>query len=313
MPLAVLLLGRAAPRARLTLAAMGLGAGIVIFALPFTGAGVKLPDYLSILGISSHRPLSFWLLQQNIVLALLALAPLAWLYRLRRTVLPEGFTPFLEATLMCMALVLVPASYDGGGAHHFLPFLPSLCWAFLILLHSFENDPDMKPRLQDALLTITAALVVGYGPIALQSWDGIARTYGRAHRRAGPPPKSPPQWPPIPGETAAVGPDADFEAGSMRVLPVFAGNPLPIDMVTWTEYQAAGRSDAILRAIFRECRADIWLLQHGRPLEVSGYYTAKSISSLPPCWTNSTRIIACSPRVRPMTNGAATAPPSRGR
>ena len=82
------------------------------------------------------------------------------------------------------------------------------------------------------------------------------------------------------GLEVAVGPGAaSFDAQSLRVIPVFRGNRLPIDSSAWLDLESEGISDQIVRRAIRECRVDLWLLPSGAPFVTIGHYHGGNIYS----------------------------------
>jgi hypothetical protein len=85
-----------------------------------------------------------------------------------------------------------------------------------------------------------------------------------------------------PGLKVAVGPSAGaavFDAENLRVIPVFRGNPLPIDSSAWMLFEANGISDEIVRHAIRECRVALWLLPSGSPFVKISHYDGRNIYS----------------------------------
>ena len=83
-----------------------------------------------------------------------------------------------------------------------------------------------------------------------------------------------------PGVKVAVGPGAaSFDAESLRVIPVFRGNPLPIDSISWMILELNGVSDEIVRRALRECRVDLWLLPSGAPFVTISHLDGNNIYS----------------------------------
>ena len=267
-PVTVFFLCRTASFAeRSKLAALGLGTAMLAFAAPFVAGNVSILDYLTVLEDSSQRTLSRWLAEQGIVMIALELGPPLLIYLVCRPALPRGFVPFAIATVACMSVVIVPASADGAGPHHFLPFLPSLSWAFLVLFRASLPNMDGKvgDRRDSAVLGLTISLVVGYGPIVVQSWESVLRNYANfpvarmaADEIVGVLDR-------FPNENIGISPGlySNYDVSGMRVIPVFLGRALLVDPVTWTGYQYNNESQELFRKMLSECRAGIWLLAHG--------------------------------------------------
>jgi hypothetical protein len=84
-----------------------------------------------------------------------------------------------------------------------------------------------------------------------------------------------------PGLKVAVGPgeEASFDAQRLRVIPVFRGNPLPIDSDAWMTSEADGVSDQVVRRAVKECRVDLWLLPSGAPFVDISHLDGRNIFS----------------------------------
>jgi hypothetical protein len=129
-------------------------------------------------------------------------------------------------------------------------------------------------------LGLLVALLFGYGPIVITSW----RT--ALHRIADSPAvreaaaEIDKALDDNPGLRIAVGPGtASFDAEGLRVIPVFRGNPLPLDSTAWMTSEADGVSDEIVKRAITECRVDLWLLPSGAPLVVISHLDGRNIFS----------------------------------
>lgn len=267
VPVAVWFLYQAPAAARARLAALGAVAGTILFAAPFSAGNVSVANYLGVLAFSAHRTYSRWVAEQVVVMMALLLAPLLWAWLCCRPPLPRGLVPFVVLTALCMGIIIVPASADGAGPHHLLPFLPSVSWAFWMLVQAARQHAQGAPRrrLEMAILAMAAALVAGYAPIAVVSWDPIVRTYAAAPLAREANAELGRAIDAFPGQSIAVAPGMSygFDAASTRALAVFRGEPLLIDPSAWWDVRRDSNSETVVRRIVRDCRAAIWLLPHG--------------------------------------------------
>ena len=284
LPAFVYCLGRSSGIAaglRLTLVA-GV-AGAIAFAVPFGPNNVSLLEYYHYFQVVRHRQWLRWLFEQNVVFEAMCLAPLLSLYALFTLKLPRAFVWFVVALVSCMTLMTIPAAENGAGPHHLLPFLPSVVWAFVVVRRAAAaNLPDLRARgrYEGLTLGLLAALLFGYGPIVIASW-------GTALRRIADTPAIKEAAAEIdkalddnPGLRIAVGPGtASFDAEGLRVIPVFRGNPLPIDATAWMTSEADGVSDEIVKRAITECRVDLWLLPSSGPLMVMSHLDGRNIFS----------------------------------
>ena len=63
------------------------------------------------------------------------------------------------------------------------------------------------------------------------------------------------------------------------MIPVFRGNPLPIDSYTWMVLKLNGVSEESVRRAIRECRVDIWLLPTEAPFVTISHLDGSNIYS----------------------------------
>jgi hypothetical protein len=84
-----------------------------------------------------------------------------------------------------------------------------------------------------------------------------------------------------PGLRVAIGPGADrgYALTFLRVLPVFAGNPLPIDPGAWMDLQYSGVDPMAVRRALLPCRVDVWLIPTMEPFTMRSLYTNQPLFS----------------------------------
>jgi hypothetical protein len=252
------------------LAASGFAGFAVAFALPFTG--IDAANYLATLKLSNDRGIQRTLVEQDVLMIAFLLMPSAWMCLFHRRRLPRGLVAFFAATVISMLVILYPASKFGAGPHHFLPYLPSLCWALLVLYRAARIDPARfasVPGPDASVAILLLAIAPGYSPIDAQAWDFTLRNYGTAPVVRQAIAEINAVLAAHPGVSVALGPgfNANIDEGALRVIPVFEGNPPPIDPVTWKDEQFGYGSErvAVARKILRECKIDLWLIPRGVP------------------------------------------------
>jgi hypothetical protein len=266
---------------RLTCAA-GL-AGAVALAVPFSPNNVSLFEYYHYFQVLKHTSWDRWLFQENIVFAAMCLAPIVFMYALFTPKLPRALEWFIGALALCMTIVEFPAAERGAGPHHLLPFLPSIVWGFAVMRREVSaslRDLRAKGRYEGLSVGLIAALLFGFGPIVIGSWGTALYTFAEA---------------PLMSEgiaeiervlhdnqdlKVAVGPGAaSTDVESLRVIPVFRGNPLPIDSTAWMAFEADGVSDEVIKRAITECRVNLWLLPSGKPFVMMSHFNGENIFS----------------------------------
>jgi hypothetical protein len=266
---------------RLTCVA-GLAAAIAL-AVPFSPNNVSIFEYYHYFQILKQHPWERWLFEQNIVFEAMCIAPLLLIYVLFIPKLSRAYIWFLAAVVLCMTTVSFPAAVSGAGPHHLLPFLPSLVWGFFVVRREVSASlPDLRARgtYEGVSLAVIAALLFGYGPVVIASWGTVLHRFADAPLVSEAVAEIDRALEENPGLKIAVGPGAaSFDAQRLRVIPVFHGNPLPIDSSAWLDLEADGVSDEIVRRAIRECRVDLWLLPSGAPFVTISHYHGRNIYS----------------------------------
>ena len=272
----------------------GLGAGLrlgcvagltatVALTVPFISNSASPSEYYNYLQVLRQHPWNRWLFAQNIVFEVMCVAPLLLMYAFFTPRLSRAFKWFITVLALCMTMVTFPAAVSGAGPHHLLPFLPSVVWGFVIIRREVAinlRDVRARGRYEGLSLALIAAFIFGYGPIVTASWGAVLSrftdtalvTQGIAEVNRAIDDNS--------GRSVAVGPgEASFDAHMLRVIPVFRGNPLPIDSTAWLDLEADGISDEVIRRAITECRVDFWLLPSNRPFVTLSHYHGRNIYS----------------------------------
>ena len=284
LPAFVYCLGRSsgiAARLQLTLASGAAGA--FAFAVPFCANNVSLFEYYHYFQVIRHRQWLRWLFEQNIVFEAMSLAPLLSMYVWFTPRLPRAFIWATVTLISCMTLMTIPAAENGAGPHHLLPFLPSVVWAFVVMRREVWanlSDLQARGRYEGLSLGLIVALLFGYGPIVITSWGRVLDKFANTPPVSEAAAEIDKALDDNPGLKVAVGPGAaTFDAEGLRVIPVFRGNPLPIDSTAWMTFEADGVSDNIVKRAITECRVDLWLLPSSAPFKVISHLDGRNIFS----------------------------------
>jgi hypothetical protein len=213
----------------------------------------------------------------------MCVVPLFLMYKFFTLRLSPAFSWFVAALVLCMTIVAFPAAVSGAGPHHLLPFLPCVVLGFVVMRREAARslrDLRARGRYEGLSLGLIAAFLFGYGPIAITSLSTVLNRFADASlvtqgiveiNRA---------LDENSGLTVAVGPGAGaFDAHRLRVIPVFRGNPLPIDSTAWLDLEADGISDEVIRRAIQECRIDLWLLPSNAPFVTMSHYHEGNIYS----------------------------------
>jgi len=131
-------------------------------------------------------------------------------------------------------------------------------------------------------LGLIVALLFGYGPVVIFSWSTVLHQFAATPLIREAAAEIDKTLSDNPGVKVAVGPSAGaalFDAENLRVIPVFRGNPLPIDSTSWMGLVRNGVSDQIVRRAIRECHVDLWLLPSDGPFVVISHLDGEDIYS----------------------------------
>ena len=250
---------------------------------PFIPNNVSIIEYYRYFQVLQHHSSNKWLFAQNVVFTGMCVVPLFLMYTFFTPRLPRAFNWFATTLVLCMTMVTFLAAISGAGPHHLLPFLPAVVWGFAVMHREVSlslRDLRARGRYEGLWLGVIAAFLFGYGPIAITSWGTVLNRFAdtpfvtqgiveinRALDKN-------------PGLTVAVGPGGgSFDAHRLRVLPVFRGNPLPIDSTAWLDLEADGISNKVIRRAIQECRVDLWLLPSNAPFVTISHYHGGNIYS----------------------------------
>jgi hypothetical protein len=266
-------------RHRLLLVAAAGSAALVALIVPFLPPNVSVINYFSYFHTMTHHHIGRWLFEQNVVFGAALIAPALAMLLLCGRRLPPNFAVFLPALAICMLLVCVPAAEAGAGPYHLLGFLPSAGWAFSMIRREAAagiGDERDRAAYRGATAAVLAALVLGYAPILAIAWQRCLYSFAETPRLRQATAEIDRALSDNPGKTMAVGPgSAAIDLQRLRVVPVFHGNPLPIDSSAWMTFQADGVSDVAVRRAIADCRVEFWLLPTRDPFVMKNGYNGR--------------------------------------
>ncbi len=252
---------------------------LAAFLAPFALPGVSLVDYASHLAhlvSASGAEQSLTLFRKVARFSLVYTSPAVPLALLwARGGRPAGQDLAAFAMLViCLILLLYPATKPGAGSHHLLPLAPISIHLFL----RFTADSALSARQGVALAALLAiALVAIAVPRQRQlyrQFHGIeARAAGDEVRRLIADPAT---------GSLAMGYGEYLETYPVtfyRPLPIFAGHPPAFEAMTIMELRNLGLGipDGIVGDI-RACRPGAWLVPRGeRPFAMPSYHPGKPL------------------------------------
>lgn len=269
--------------AGLRLTCVAVFAGALALAASFIPANVSLFEYYHYFRAVKNRQWLRWLFAQNIVFAAMCLSPLLSICALFRPKLSRAFNWWMATLVLCMAFVALLAAENGAGPHHLLPFLPSVVWSFVVMgreVSASLPDSPARGRYEGLRVGLIAAILFGYGPIVITSWSRISHIFAEAPLVREAAAEVDRALDENPALKVAVGPGSvSYDAEALRVIPVFRGNPMPIDSTAWMTFEADGVSNEVVRRAITECRVDLWLLPSVATFVVISHLDGRNIFS----------------------------------
>jgi hypothetical protein len=251
------------------LVAVIVGAGV--FALPFALTVIRVEDYLYWTASAVRHGLRWRSVPSAFEWALVisALPGLGLWVAVRTGGLKDRRDLGRAAFVACVVGFAMLAAKRGTGAHHFLPFIPTL--AYLESSKIGEGVGSwfgLQRRLTVALVLATAIGAVleqmEWTPVVARAADPkvVAELQEMERRYNGP---------------LAVGYSPAYRLSFLRPLPVFAGQPYQLDAVAIMDMKASGDSmpPAVLSSV-QTCRMNVWLIPSGgEPFDLASAYDSR--------------------------------------
>ena len=229
------------------------------------------------------RELRQRLFAQNIVFAAMCLSPLLSICALFRPKLSRAFNWWMATLVLCMAFVALLAAENGAGTAPSAAF-SSLCRLELCChgprgVRQFTGFPS-RGGYEGLRVGLIAAILFGYGPIVITSWSRISHIFAEAPLVREAAAEVDRALDENPALKVAVGPGSvSYDAEALRVIPVFRGNPMPINSTAWMTFEADGVSNEVVRRAITECRVDLWLLPSVATFVVISHLDGRNIFS----------------------------------
>lgn len=253
------------------------------FLLPFAYPAATLTGFVAYNTMTLHHAFSLKLLFLNGLFAL-SLASGAILLRLRsRHAVIGADRVFCVVVAASFALVALLASKTGAGAHHLLPFIPSVFVAYGLLLWGSENGETLSAALPggaapgvgpDTARWLLRAGLCTFGVIALHQASAVAPLWfdaARDRERAAELVELSVRYP---NAVVGVTDNDHYQSTLLYPLIVFRESNLRFDAAAWMDMQFAGiREESVLR-LFKGCSVRSWILpREGAPFSMPSWYS----------------------------------------
>lgn len=250
--------------ARTVLISLTLSLGLILS--PFAMSNVSLPNYLHWLAQATHHGLDRTTFLHTFRFAVLLFLPVLILATARSRPLPRAIMAGLVASF---ALTLVFAAKPGAGLNHLLPLIPPTLYVLAAQLRALRTEANYGLRelgaLRQAALLGSLATMLFVGSVAeakclkrLQAGSElgprvVSDLQGILHR--------------YPDRTIAMaygGEGGHYELTFYRPHLLFAGQPLPLDIISLMDSQRAANEipSETYRAL-DDGAIELWLVPRG--------------------------------------------------
>ena len=183
------------------------------------------------------------------------------------------------AAIACALLVALIASKPGAGYPHLLPFLPyaALILCTVLRAQSVQSRVSIRMLGVGVLFGIAFCIPVLARVAVFASRGEAFATIDRGNQQIREALKRHPQ------DILAVGYGngsfLDLRLSYLRVLPVFAGEPLLYDATAMDDLWQGGVDRAIALRMIDTCGVRAWLLPAGEPFTIRNYYGGYTFSA----------------------------------
>jgi hypothetical protein len=263
---------------------IGAAAG---FLMPFAYPAASLPGFIAYNTMTLHHAFSLKLLFLNGLLALSLAAGGLLLQRRSRQVPGGADRVFCVALAVAFALVALLASKTGAGAHHLLPFIPSLFVAYGLLLAGGKigepspvgaaaraaraaaagAGPGAARWLLGAGLCTFGVIAVHQGSAVASLWVDAARDRERAAELLELSAR-------FPAAVVGVTDNDNYASSLLYPLIVFRQSGLRFDTAAWMDMQFAGVREEAVLDLLKGCRVPAWILpRDGAPFSMPSWYS----------------------------------------
>ena len=263
--------------------------GVLVAAAPFVLLrNISLSHYLKWLRVIALAGLSGdqfkRVILEELLLVLPVVAALAYVF-LRDRASGLAFVKTNSSLLLGLTagllVVLAPASKPGAGAHHLVPFVPSLALMLVMAMHAAPGSSNSRPSTSRAALSAGLAFPIMAIAFSLPNHYRYIREERTLDIRTR---QLLTEIEEIqtrfPNQSLAVGYGGDehYSDANVRANPVLQGNPYFIDSVVIMDAQLGGQViPEATRAAIRDGSVDLWLITAGDvPFSLHTYYQSKA-------------------------------------
>jgi hypothetical protein len=172
--------------------------------------------------------------------------------------------------LVCILIVSIIGSKPGAGPHHLIPFLPG--FSFLLVRMTQPAYFRGNETAQTAgLVACFLAIIVSYSLAFAVSLNDIRNALPSMEANRAAIPEVVRLYRTYPGAVMGIGGDNTYRLTDTRVVGIFGGAPLEIEMPTVWDFQMAGMFEEPVERLLSDCRTPFWIIPKGE-----GIFTASN-------------------------------------
>jgi hypothetical protein len=280
IPAALAVIARAKDqREGLRFAGVGGGAALAVIVLPFlVSPAAGAVDYLSYLLMSTHHGLAMREVSDGLLIAVSLAVPLFVVWHWRRPVLGRPERWFLIGLAGAVAATFVFVAKRGDGPHHLWPLFPPCFYGMACILGADSRARDsLKP--QTIMAVVVLALFVTYAGWLETSYYVSKLLYERQDIELAKIADVENILKDYPDAQFGVSDDLHYYDSFYKVLGVFQGAPLRLDIPSWLDLAFAGIPEKVVARAIEHCAARTWVLPLGEPFVMLNWYTQQPLFS----------------------------------
>lgn len=264
---------------RLRMAGLGLAGALAMLCLPFAfGSASMLNGYLAYLSIASHHGIGRGDMLNSAWYALILAVPMAVLLAIRRPSLTRDDSVFLIGLAVVYLLTFLVACKAGAGPHHFLPFLPAYIYGIALLIKAPATRNIRLPN-RVLILFIFVFLAALFGPAVYGETRKNLYLLDRGDTESAKIRDMERLIAAYPHAAVGVGSQAHYTDSEYRVVAIFRGAPLPIDVPAWMDLAFGGVNEGVLTRFITHCRIPAWVMPQGEAFSTPNGYDASMMFS----------------------------------
>jgi hypothetical protein len=269
---------------RILLGALACFAAICAAALPFlleiTVAGSTARGIMSLAFLTAKHGLSSAVFIPNLLFVLFLFAPIMLAWYFRPPIVSRFDLWLIIGLATSLAMISVIGSKPGAGLHHLLPLVPISVYCLLLIVTSPTLDTRYTPNPSELATMILVSILVLFTPSYRLLWmKDFAIRFAAQQTEQGKIRELQTLYRKYPRAEVGQSDGSHYADTFYRVLLIFQGAPMHVDLTNWMDFGFAGVSESKVIELVQECKVPEWILPEGPPFTMPNYYTKRLLLS----------------------------------